>query len=66
MKFRREYKLNWTYHMPHSKYCYSECKWFDTELERNRFSLELFYQDKQGEIVLVRVEESDLKIWDNT
>ena len=38
----------------------------DTELERNRFSLELFSQDKQGEIVLVWVEESDLKIWDNT
>ena len=65
MKFRREYKLNWTYRRPHSQYCYSECKWFDTELERNQFTLELFSQNKNNEIILLWIEENDLKIWEN-
>ena len=63
MKFSREYKFNYTYHMPHSKYCYSECKWFDTELERNRFALEIFSEHQDGKIVLVWAEESDIKTW---
>lgn len=63
MKFSRKYKFNYTYHMPHSKYCYSECKWFDTELERNRFALEIFSKHQDGKIVLVWAEESDIKTW---
>lgn len=63
MKFSIEYKFNYTYHMPHSKYCYSECKWFDKELERNRFALEIFSKHQDGKIVLVWAEESDIKTW---
>ena len=64
MKFRQEYKLNWTYHKPNSRFCYTECKYFDTELERNRYALNLFTQQKQGEIVLDWVEKNDLQIWE--
>lgn len=63
MKFSIEYKFNYTYRMPHSKICYSECKWFDTELERNRFALEIFSEHQCGKIVLVWAEESDIKTW---
>lgn len=63
MYYQVDYKLNWTYKMPHSDYCYSECKYFDTELERNKFSVNLFSQNKEGEIVLLWLEESDVRTW---
>ena len=65
MKFQREYQLNWTYHFLHSDHCYSEWKCFNTELERNKFALDLFTQHKQKKIVLVWLEESDIKTWKN-
>lgn len=63
MKFETSYKIFYTYHAPKSKYCHTETKWFDTELERNKYLLDLFYRKSKGEIVLVEVEASEIKSW---
>lgn len=63
MKFEISYKIFYTYHAPKSKYCHTETKWFDTELERNKYILDLFCRKSNGEIVLVEVEASEIKSW---
>lgn len=63
MKFEIDYKVLYTYHAPKSKYCYTETKWFETELERNKFLLNLFDRRDKGEFVLVEVEASEIKSW---
>ena len=65
MKFEIDYKVTWTHHAPKSKYCYTETKWFGTELERNKFLLDLFHRRNEGEFVLVEVEASEIKSWRN-
>ena len=63
MHYEKDYVFQWTYHKPNSKYCYTETKYFDTELERNKFALEWFSKEKQGEIVLEFAQKRDLKTW---
>jgi hypothetical protein len=65
MKFEINYKVTWTHHAPKSKYCYTETKWFETELERNKFLLDLFDRRDKGEFVLVEVEANEIKSWKN-
>ena len=50
MHYEKTYIVKWTWRYLDSKYCYSECKYFDTEIEANRFFLDLF-QDPNIEIV---------------
>ena len=63
MKYSIDYQINYTWRKPNSKYCYSETKYFDTELERNRYNLELFSKAKQGEIVLEFVQTFNIQTW---
>lgn len=63
MTFEINYKVLYTYHAPKSKCYYTETKWFDTELERNKFLNDLFYRKTKGEIVLVEIEASEIKSW---
>lgn len=63
MKFEISYKVFYTYHAPKSKYCYTETKWFETELERNKFLLDLFDSRNKSKFVLVEVEASEIKSW---
>ena len=63
MKFEINYKVTWTHHAPKSKYCHTETKWFETELERNKFLLDLFDQRNKSKFVLVEVEASEIKSW---
>ena len=63
MKYESFYQLECTWRKPNSKVCYTEVKNFDTELERNRYALELFSNAKQGKIELDFVQKSDIQTW---
>ena len=63
MNFSIDYKITYTWRKPDSKYCYTETKYFNSELERNRYGLELFSNAKQGKIVLEFVQESNIQTW---
>ena len=43
MHYERVYIVKWTWHYLDKKYCYSECKYFDTESEANQFFFGLFH-----------------------
>lgn len=63
MKYETDYVFQWTYHKPNSKYCYTETKHCDSELERNEFALEWFSMAKNGEIVLEFAQKRNLQTW---
>lgn len=63
MHYEKDYVFQWTYRKPNSKYCYTETKHFDTELERNKFALDWFSKAKNNEVVLEFVQERNLKTW---
>ena len=63
MKYETDYVFECTYHKPNSKYCYTETKHFDSELERNTFALACFAAAISGEIVLEFAQKSDLQTW---
>lgn len=63
MNFEIDYVFQWTYHKPNSKYCYTESKHFDSELERNKFALEWFSMEQRGEIILEFAQKRDLQTW---
>ena len=50
MHYERNYIVKWTWRYLDKKYCYSECKYFDTESEANHFFFGLFH-DSNIEIV---------------
>jgi hypothetical protein len=63
LHYETDYVFQWTYHKPKSMCCYTETKHFSTELERNKFALEWFSKDKQGEIVLEFAQQRNLQTW---
>lgn len=63
LHYETDYVFQWTYRKPKSMYCYTETKHFSTELERNKFALEWFSKDKQGEIVLEFAQQRNLQTW---
>ena len=63
MLFEVDYVFQWTYHKPNSIYCYTKSAHFDTELERNKFALEWFNKNKNGEIVLEFAQKISLETW---
>jgi len=60
MLYETDYIFEWTYHKPNSKFCYTKTAHFDTELERNKFALDWFSNNK-NEIVLEFEQLRDVK-----
>lgn len=60
-----EYTISWTYHTPCSDHKHSEYKVFDTAEERNQLEFDLFAQHRNGEIILLWVQEKDIYTWKN-
>lgn len=42
MRYERTYWIKWTWRYIDKKYCYTECRAFDTKTEANAFFFELF------------------------
>lgn len=63
MYYETDYVFQWTYRKPNSKYCHTETAHFDNELERNRFALDWFTRNKQGEVVLEFAQKRNLETW---
>lgn len=64
MKYENFYRLEYTWRKSgDSKVCYTEVKDFDTKLERNRYALNLFSNQKEGKIELDFVQKSDIQTW---
>lgn len=60
MKYEKSYELSWTWHYLDSTYDYSEFKVFDTEIELNKFQLELFCNPY---IEIVWCEKKRVETW---
>jgi hypothetical protein len=65
MNFQVEYAVNWTYKSKYSEERHSEYKCFATETERDEFVTSLLAQHEKKEVVLLWVQTTDVKTWEN-
>ena len=63
MEYKKYYEVNYTWHFVNSHYCYSECEIFKTELEANKFVLDLLHRT---DISIVECEKKRVEKWENT
>lgn len=66
MKYEKNYVLQWTYRENAEGRAYTNTKHFDTELERNKFALDVFSDAKEGKIILEFIQEINLQTWRKT
>ena len=67
MKYTHYYQLEYEYYAiiptgPPVR-AHRMCR-FDTELERNKCALELFARNKEKQIILISLKETDVRLWE--
>lgn len=66
MKYTRYYQLEYEYYVitPTAPVRRAHTCRFETELERNKYALELFAYSKEGHIILISLKETDVRVWE--
>ena len=65
MKYTHYYQLEYEYYTTSGAPVRRVCtRHFETELERNKCALELFALNKEKQIVLVGLKETDVRLWE--
>lgn len=67
MKYTHYYQLEYEYYTTSGAPVRRVCtRHFETELERNKYALELFALSKEKQIILISLKETDVRLWETT